>query len=435
MTILQLAWKNIWYRKLSLLLSLLLLALGVGIISMLLLIEKSITDKMENDLRGTDLVVGAKGSPMQLVLSAIYHTDAPTGNILLRDVQQLATNKLVKWWIPLSYGDTYMGSSIVGTTPQYIDLYKGQLAAGKLFDKEMEVVAGAAIAKKAKLKVGSSFVGQHGANGAAHEEHPYKVTGILAPTQTIIDHLLLTNIETVWEVHHHHHEEPAHAEDANHQAENSGKAAQKDARRDATSHPHGHDHEQDEHEQEANNDSLQITAALLKFHTPMAMMTMPRIINSNTNLQAANPAIEVRRLTKLLSIGTDTLKALGLGIMVVSALSIFIALFLRLKERSYELALMRSMGCPRRGLLWLLLGEGIGIAAAGAALGLLVSRVGVVLLQQSSAGAFNLVLSAGWLAQEGWLLLATLGIGALAALIPAVKAFQLNISKTLANEG
>jgi putative ABC transport system permease protein len=308
------------------------------------------------------------------------------------------------------------------------------LAAGKLFDKEMEVVAGAAIAKKAKLKVGSSFVGQHGANGAAHEEHPYTVTGILAPTHTIIDHLLLSNIETVWEVHHHHHEEePPH--EAEKEAPNNAKLHHHDH-----DHDHGHDHDHEEHKHEGhahetNTDSLQITAALLKFHTPMAMMTMPRIINSNTNMQAANPAIEVRRLTKLLSIGTDTLKAVGLGIMVVSALSIFIALFLRLKERSYELALMRSMGCPRRGLLWLLLGEGIGIATAGAVLGLLVSRLGIVLLQQSSAGAFNLVLSAGWLAQEGWLLLATLGIGALAALIPAIKAFQLNISKTLANEG
>lgn len=416
---LHLIWKNIWHKKLSLAMSLLLLALGTGIISMLLLIEKSISSKLDADLRGTELVVGAKGSPLQLVLSAIYHTDAPTGNISLAEVEKLGRNPMVEWWIPLSYGDTYRGSRIVGTTPRYLQLYHAQLASGRVFAQPMEVVAGAAIASRAGLQPGSSFTGTHGEGGEEHKEHPYKVVGVLQPTGTVLDGLLLTPTETVWAVHHHEEEEEA-----------------ADSTNAAGSHA-AHDHEA-RHTPEADHDHdeepVQITAALFKFRSPMALMTMPRLVNAQTNMQAANPVVEVRRLMTLLSVGADTLKAIGGGIMLVSALSIFIALYLRLQERRYEMALLRSMGCPRSGLLWLVLGEGLLIALAGTALGLALSRLGLWLLQGQSASGFQLRLLPQWLPAEWWLVLLTVGLGTLAALLPAIKAFGLNISKTLAHE-
>lgn len=409
---LHLIWKNIWHKKLSLAMSLLLLALGTGIISMLLLIEKSISSKLNADLRGTELVVGAKGSPLQLVLSAIYHTDAPTGNIAMAEVEKLGRNPLVEWWIPLSYGDTYRGSRIVGTTPRYLQLYNAQLASGRVFAQPMEVVAGAAIASRAGLQPGSSFTGNHGEGGEEHKEHPYKVVGVLQPTGTVLDGLLLTPTETVWAVHHH---------------EEAGEADAATTAPAATGHAH---HAEDHHEEEP----VQITAALFKFRSPMALMTMPRLVNAQTNMQAANPVVEVRRLMTLLSVGADTLKAIGGGIMLVSALSIFIALYLRLQERRYEMALLRSMGCPRSGLLWLVLGEGLLIALAGTALGLALSRLGLWLLQGQSASGFQLRLLPQWLPAEWWLVLLTVGLGTLAALLPAIKAFGLNISKTLAHE-
>ncbi|MCU0334117.1 MAG: FtsX-like permease family protein, partial [Chitinophagaceae bacterium] len=196
-------------------------------------------------------------------------------------------------------------------------------------------------------------------------------------------------------------------------------------------HEDHHDHEAHDHHDE---EPVQITAALFKFRSPMALMTMPRMVNAQTNMQAANPVVEVRRLMTLLSIGADTLKAIGAGIMLVSALSIFIALYLRLQERRYEMALLRSMGCPRSGLLWLVLGEGLLIALAGTAFGLALSRLGLWLLQGQSASGFQLRLLPYWLPAEWWLVLLTVGLGTLAALLPAIKAFGLNISKTLAHE-
>jgi putative ABC transport system permease protein len=249
------------------------------------------------------------------------------------------------------------------------------------------------------------------------------VVGVLRPTGTVLDGLLLTPTETVWAVHHHEEEEaPADSADA--------PAAT------ANGHAH-HDHEalqtpeaEDHHDEEP----VQITAALFKFRSPMALMTMPRMVNAQTNMQAANPVVEVRRLMTLMSIGTDTLKAIGAGIMLVSALSIFIALYLRLQERRYEMALLRSMGCPRSGLLWLVLGEALILACFGTAIGLLLSRIGISILQTHSMNSFQLQLHGQWLVEEWYFVCINVGLAALAAIIPAVKAFGLNISNTLAHE-
>jgi putative ABC transport system permease protein len=239
----------------------------------------------------------------------------------------------------------------------------------------------------------------------------------------VLDGLLLTPTETVWAVHH-HEEDEAPADSADAPAGTASGHAHHD-------HEDHHDHEAHDHHDE---EPVQITAALFKFRSPMALMTMPRMVNAQTNMQAANPVVEVRRLMTLLSIGADTLKAIGAGIMLVSALSIFIALYLRLQERRYEMALLRSMGCPRSGLLWLVLGEGLLIALAGTAFGLALSRLGLWLLQGQSASGFQLRLLPYWLPAEWWLVLLTVGLGTLAALLPAIKAFGLNISKTLAHE-
>jgi putative ABC transport system permease protein len=414
--------KNLWHKKLTLLMSVLLLLFGTAVISMLLLIEKSIANKLDNDLRGADLVVGAKGSPAQLVLSAIYHTEAPTGNVSWPEVQQIARNPLVEWCIPLSYGDTYQGSRIVGTSHEYIKLYGGSLKKGRLYTQPMEVVVGFEAARKAAMDTGHVFAGTHGEQGEVHEEKPYRVVGILHSTGTILDHLILSNIETVWEVHR--HEEGEEGEQHAQGEEHTGSSEQQGH----SSSAHGSGEPV-----ETEGDEQQITAALLKFRSPMALMTLPRIINSNTNMQAANPVIEVRRLMRLVSIGADTLRAIGAAIVALSALGIFITLYLRLKERQYEMALMRSLGCPRWELVWLLLGEGLVIAWVGALLGLVAGRVGLWLLEKQSQG-FYLPLSRNFLAEELWMVLIVLGIGALAALIPAARAFYLNISKTLADE-
>src|SRR5690606_5156032 len=143
-------------------LGILLTAFGTGILCVLLLTSRQIEDQLENNSRGIDLVVGAKGSPIQLILSSIYHMDNPTGNISLADARKLAANPMVRLAVPLSLGDNYRGHRMVGTDSTFLQLYGLELAEGRLWNDDFEAVIGADVARKNGLKIGDNLYGSHG---------------------------------------------------------------------------------------------------------------------------------------------------------------------------------------------------------------------------------------------------------------------------------
>ena len=167
-----LAWRYLWSRPLAAALNLLLLTLGLAAITLVLLVSTQLDRAFERDLEGIDLVVGAKGSPLQLILAGVFHIDVPTGNIPLQEVQALQQNPLVAQVVPLSLGDSYQGYRIVGTTPDYVAHYRATLAEGTLWQQPMEAVLGASAARgivkpdhAGKPLVGATFIGSHGLGG------------------------------------------------------------------------------------------------------------------------------------------------------------------------------------------------------------------------------------------------------------------------------
>ncbi len=417
MNIFKLSYRNMTSRPLSTALSLILLTLGVGIIALLLQINHHIQQQMENNVQGIDMVVGAKGSPLQLILSAVYHIDAPTGNIPLHEAEELLDNRLVASGIPLSYGDSYKGYRIVGTNHKYPQLYEASVTIGRLWQKPFEVTVGATVAENLNLGVGDTFVGSHGMTdgGEVHKEHSYQVVGILSYTNSVLDQLIITATESVWEVHHHYEEG---AEQPSETTEHHDHPAQG-----------GKNHTEEEHE-----DQKEITAMLIQFRNPLALMQLPRIVNENSNMQAAVPAYEISRLFSLMGVGIDTLSTIALVIMLVSGLSVFISLYNALKDRQYEMALMRSYGSTRWQLVWLVLQEGLLLTLTGYLLGVLFSRIGLWLVSGLVKAGYHYSFSGQvWLREESWLLAVALAIGLLASILPAIRAFHINISKTLAD--
>src|SRR6266436_6328712 len=146
MNVVQLAWSYLRARPLGTLLNVLLLGLGVGTIGFVVIVNDQIGESLNRDAGGIDLVVGAKGSPMQLILAGIFQLDAPTGNIPMTEAQALAKDPLIRRVIPLSLGDSFRGFRIVGTTPDYLDLYGGAFAAGRIWTDKMQAVLGASTA-------------------------------------------------------------------------------------------------------------------------------------------------------------------------------------------------------------------------------------------------------------------------------------------------
>lgn len=397
MNLFQLSWAYLRQRPLNTLLNLILIGLGTGTIILLLLLSTQLADKLHRDAKGFDVVIGAKGSPLQLILSSIYHADLPTGNITLSAAMPWMQHLWVKTAIPLALGDSYQSLRIVGTTPEYLQHYRAQLAAGKVWEKPLEVVLGAQAAKTTQLTVGQTFSGSHGlsAGGETHAQTPYQVVGILQPTGTILDQLVLTSVESVWAVHEHH--------------EHSAKAQQANV----------------EHE---------LTAVLISYKTPLAAISFPRLVNAQSALQAAAPPLEIARLLKLIGVGAETLQVFGAIFSLIAFCSIGIALLNALQERRYDLAIMRTLGASRAYIFWQLLCEGLLLAASGVIVGLLFGHGGASLLGWwiNDLHALHFT-GALWLSQERWVILASLGLGIAAALIPAIQAYRTDLARVLAN--
>lgn len=418
MNLLYLSWKNISYKPSSSLLSVVFFALGVGLIALLLLVNRQIEDKFEKNQAGIDLVLGAKGSPLQLILCSMYHIDNPTGNIAINEVKAFLRpgHPLLAQAVPLSLGDSYRTYRIVGTTPDFFDLYHATLAEGRQWEQVYEVVAGAAAAKALHLKMGDTFKSTHGLDNnedLVHEDAgAFKIVGILQPTGAVADQLLLTAAPTIWAVHDH----STAAEDGDDQAE--------------AHHPADYDLAKPLYEYTDKS----ITSVLIRYKANnVQTLNLPRNINENTNMQAANPAWEINRLYGIMGDSALALQVLALVIIFVSGLSVFISLYAALRDRKYELALMRVMGAPRGKLFTLILLEGLLLAGVGSILGLTGSHLGMDLLARVLQRSYRYSFSgAMWLREEWFLCIAALAIGLLAALLPAIQARKTDISATLA---
>ncbi|MGK0363717.1 MAG: putative ABC transport system permease protein [Saprospiraceae bacterium] len=438
MNSLFLSWKNLTAKPLSMLLTLVLFALGVGLISLLMILQKQTQDQFDKNLAGIDLVVGAKGSKLQLILGSMYHVDNPTGNITIREARPFMNPKhpLIEMSVPLSLGDSHKGYRIVGTEKNILELYNAKIGEGKLWNKVMEVTLGASVAADLNKKIGDRFKSSHGLiedDNLIHEDSKdFVVTGILQPTGSVIDQLVLTRSESIWEVHDDH----AHDEKENDHAH------EETASDDHSGHEH-HDHAEGEHDHAAEENTSpktlldypdkSITSLLIKFKgRGFQTLNMGRQIDQNTDMIAASPAIEINRLYANMGVGINGLTYLAYLITFVSALSIFISLFSSLKDRKYELALMRVMGASRGKVFGLILAEGLLLAILGCFLGLLLSHVGMHILAGYMKESYRYTFSGmTFLKEEYFLIGGALLLGIVAAFIPAIQASQTDISETL----
>lgn len=397
MKLLALAFRYLWARPLATVLNLVLLTLGLASITLVVLVGEQVNRSFQRDLRGIDLVVGAKGSPMQLILAGVFHIDVPPGNIALADVQALASKPQVAQVIPLSLGDSFRGFRIVGTTFDYVKHYEVPLAQGRPWTQSMEAVLGAQAAKGTGLQAGDRFVGNHGLGGGGHEHGntPYQVTGVLEACGCVLDRLVLTSSESVWQVH-----EKTMATD-----------------------------EEDRKQLEANRE---VTMALVRYRTPLAAATFPRYVNSETEMQAAAPAVEVTRLLRMLGVGSEVLQGMGAVLLLTAGLSVFIALWTAVRERRADLAMLRMLGASPAKVSALLLAEALWLALLATVLGLaaghgLAALVGYALQAQQSLPLTGAI----WLPEEAWIPVAALVTAGLAALVPAASAYRVDVAQLL----
>jgi putative ABC transport system permease protein len=398
--------------------NIILVALGVAALALLLLLSHQLEQRFTKDAQGIDLVVGAKGSPLQLVLSAVYHLDTPTGNIPTDALALLRADPGVARVVPLALGDNFRGFRIVGTEAAFLSIQDTRLASGEMFANVGDAVVGAVAARETGLTIGQKFVGTHGLSDDGHEATPFVVTGILAPTGTVTDRLILTSVESVWAAHgiavpgadppphaheegHHHHHDVAQPATATLDPR-AGPAA--------------------EH-----------TALLVTYRNAMAAVRLPGTINRETQYQAAAPAIETARLLSLFGSAVDGARLFAWLLALTGGLSLFVVLLSHARTREGDLALLRVMGATRLQAAGLVLTEAALIAGAGVILGLVAAHMllglgGLLFPTLASIGVSATLFHPGELAIAA----AVLGIGLVSALLPAWRVYHQDLAPILA---
>ncbi|WP_421921148.1 FtsX-like permease family protein [Marinifilum sp.] len=463
LTILKIAVAKLLHKPYNSALSVLLFAIGVALISLIIKTESFLNNQYKSNLGGIDLVVGAKGSPLQLILSSVLHIDAPTGNIALSEVEKVQRNPLVKHSIPIALGDSYKGFRIVGTHKDYLKLYQCDFEEGSSFNEPLDAVIGANVIKKTGLKIGDTFTGVHGflEEGHSHDDFRYTVRGVLKKSGNVTDNLILTPVESVWMVHSHKHEHGEHGEEHVHGecCDHDHHGHGEEEHHETCMHEHeNHIHENEKlehlqhkisHGEELNEEeaslylelkgelvvkntkaSEAITALLVFYKSPQAAISLPRAINQNTTMQAASPAIEINRLISLLGMGLNTLRLLAWIIILISSINIFIYLLNLFNQSIFEIALLRLAGASRLKVVALLYAQGIIMAVSGWFTGIIASYLIWMYLPQFYLGTS---FDSGVFYKELILLVFCAGIGLLAAFIPAIKAYKNNLHFTLSH--
>lgn len=439
-------------------------AVGVALVAAILALRLESERAFSQKDTGFEVIVGAKGSPLQLVLNTMYHLGSPNGNVPLAVYEQLRTDKRVTAMLPMVFGDNVGGYKVIGTTPEFFTEFRYrknvgvQVAQGKPFEKNYQVVIGTEVAQRLALRVGDSVTIRHGlaeTTEGAHDHGKMPVVGILAPTQTAIDKGVYSTMYTVWDIHYHEYEEAQEeAEEAAAKArgeavpehkhehhDHDGKHEHHDHDKD---HDHKHDHDgkhehhdhDEEHEHEHNHkipaEWTTVTAMAVKLKSPIFYESFIRSVNEGTAAQAAMPIREIMALFQIVGNVNGVLLGISYLVILIGIFSILVSLYITLNERRREIAILRSLGARRQTIFLLILSESVMIAFAGAIVGIGLSQFGLFLAQdrlKASIGG-NLTF-APFYTFDVWLLAGVVGLSALVALLPAIKAYRTDVAQNL----
>ena len=403
MSFVGMAWRYLRFRWLVSLLTVIGIGLGVALVCAVLALRHESERALSRDAGLYDLVVGGKGSPLQLVLSSVYHLDSPTGNLPYSDFERLRRDSRVLWVAPVGLGDNFSGYRIVGTEPQFFDLPDRNgtafltFAKGKVFEDRFDVVLGSQVAASTGLGLGDTFFGTHGLvevpGAEVHRDFPYRVSGILAPTATAQDRAIFGTLESVWEIHE--------TEDRLHSAIQGSALLE------------GH------REREAS-------AILIRLKTPGLRLWMGDEIRKETDGIAAIPINEILRFQQgIIGPVQQALLFVAAAVVVVSCLTVLVTLHQAAERRRRDIAILRSLGALRREVASLVFAEGLLLTGGGILLGLLLGHGGLALSVGPFRDATGLILDPWRIPQAELVALGIMGLcGSLASFFPSLSCYR-----------
>jgi putative ABC transport system permease protein len=424
MNIASLAIKSFRNRKLSVGLAIASITLSVALLLSVEILRSEAKSSFASTVSGTDLIVGARGGSVNLLLYSVFRIGNPTNNIEWHSYEEISALPGVKWSIPLSMGDTHAGFRVVGTDDNYFEHYRYArdrhlgLQQGAWFGDEDEIVLGAEVAASLGYRLSDKIIVAHGAGDESfikHADEPFRVVGILAATGTPVDRTLYVSLAGF----DHMHEAWQTAEDGHDHDPLAATAS-------AAGHTDEEQHAEDEH----HDEEYSISAFLLGLESRAAAIGLQRRINQfeHEPLSAILPGVTLLELWEIVGLVEHTLRAISIFVVIVGLSSLLIILMTSINERRREMAILRALGARPGHVFALILGEAIAITLSGIGLGILLV-CGIFMLGQGwIASRFGLFIELNLLTPNlvYGLLLITL-IGCLIGLIPGIRMYRYSL--------
>jgi putative ABC transport system permease protein len=427
--IVSLAIKSLRNRRFTTGLTVLAIALSVALLLGVERIREESRETFASSVSGTDLIVGARSSPVHLLLSSVFRIGNATNNVSWQSYRRIAAMPEVAWTIPLSLGDSHRGFHVLGTTQDYFDHYRFgrarplELAQGERFADANGTVLGAEVAAALGYRLGQEVVIAHGSGDVAfalHKDHPFRVTGILARTGTSVDHAIHVSLEGMDAVH-----ETGSAEGGDPLL-----AAMRKAKQRAMTIADPDDHH--DHGASANDAPKRtITAILVGLKSRGAALPLQRKLNESQDepLTAILPGVTLLEVWDIVAGAEKTLVAISTLVVIMGLAGMLIALLTSLSERRREMAVLRAVGARPWHVFALLLGEATFLTLLGIALGVAALYFGLGAGQPWLEQRLGLFVALRWpsVTEFGLMMLVAVS-GVLIGLIPAYRIYRLSLA-------
>ena len=415
MTLVRLAFQSVLNRRVTAGLTVLAIALSVA---MLLGVEKVRRDArgaFANTISGTDLIVGARSGAIQLLLYSVFRIGNATNNISWESYQDIADLPRVKWTVPISLGDSHRGFRVMGTSHAYFDHYRYArteslaFAAGGSFDDVYDAVLGAEVAERLEYALGDALIVSHGTGEVSfsdHDDKPFRVAGILAPTGTPVDRTVHISTEGFTAMHI----------DWVAGVRVPGSSVTADEARAMDLTPKA------------------ITAFLVGLDSKIAIFDVQRRINEYREepLLAIIPGVALQELWDLMRVAENVLRVVSSMVVVTGLLGMLTVVLASLEARRREMAVLRSVGARPLHVFTLFMSEAVVLALLGVAAGVALVYAALLIGRPVIAKEFGLHLAVAAPATADWLIIAAIVLAAFAAgAIPAFRAYRLSLADGL----
>jgi putative ABC transport system permease protein len=442
MLTLSLALRSLGNRRLTSILTVTSIALSVALLVGVETIRRGVRESFSGTIRGTDLIIAPRGSSQQILLSTIFGLGMPPGTLSWETYERYAAHPAVKWTIPIMLGDSYYGYRVLGTTDAFYEHYRfrndGQVAAaeGALPVADRDVLLGSEVASVRRLAVGDEIALTHGLRGTGimdHDEHPFRVVGILAPTFTPIDRTLFVTMEGIEAMHEGFEDgipPMPGAENGDQRTENSGDGAVA-----------GNGAQEHAHDDEAAADSSvlsspfsvhsdhdhAINAFLVGANNRFESLQLKREVDTDSleALSAVLPAVALTELWRNIGFAEDGVRLISFAVLLVGLLGMLVSLYSTLQERRREMAILRSLGAGPRRIAALLVFESGLLALVGAIAGVALVYTLLLLGGGIAERHFGLFIPITAPEKLEWMYLGGVVVaGILVGLVPAWRAYR-----------